>query len=104
MGARHVLEHGLIWRIGNGQDIKIWDDRWLSTPISFAVQSPRRILSTDARVAELIDPITRGWNHSLIVEVFQEEEARVITSIPLSPLVPHNVLRCHCTKNGIFFG
>jgi len=44
LGAHQVLEHGMIWIIGNGQDIKIWYDRWLPTPISFAVQSPRRIL------------------------------------------------------------
>jgi hypothetical protein len=71
LGARQVLEQGLIWRVGNGLDIKIWEDRWLSTPISFAMQSPRRILSVDARVAELIDLVTRGWNTLLIGKVFQ---------------------------------
>ena len=53
------LKNSLVWRVGDGRDIRIWGDRLLPTPISFKVQSPRRLLSKDARVAELIDPETK---------------------------------------------
>lgn len=53
-----------------------WGDHWLPTPISFYVRSPCRILSSDAQVADLIDPNTSWWNSRLLHEVFNDEEAR----------------------------
>jgi hypothetical protein len=37
--AKKLLQAGLLWRIGNGQTIHIWGDRWLPTPSSHMVQS-----------------------------------------------------------------
>jgi hypothetical protein len=37
-------------------------------------------------VASLIDPLTRNWNFDLLQEVFQHEEALVISNIYLCPL------------------
>jgi hypothetical protein len=102
LGAHSVLEHGPVWGIGDGQKIKIWGDRWIPTHSSYAVQTPRRILLEDAKVVELIDPVTKGWNHQLIAEVFREEEARVISSIPLSLLMPQDLLIWRCTTNWLF--
>jgi hypothetical protein len=33
--ASDLLKNGLIWRVGDGKDIRVWQDRWLPTPISF---------------------------------------------------------------------
>ena len=41
MAAREVLDRGLRWSIGNGQNVRIWANRWLSTPHSFKVISPK---------------------------------------------------------------
>jgi len=70
--------------------IKVWGpgiDRWLPIPTTSTVQSPVTvsILSGDTRVAALIDHDRRGWNVALIKEIFNAEEAKVITNIPLSP-------------------
>ncbi len=54
-------------------------NRWLPTPISFSVQSPRRILDENATVVDLIDQNTKGWKTELIREVFHAEEAQVIS-------------------------
>lgn len=37
MASQDLLKNGLLWRVGDGQDIKIWGFRWLPTPISFSV-------------------------------------------------------------------
>jgi hypothetical protein len=37
--SREMLKQGLIWRVGNGKDIKIWGDKWLPTSPTFQVQS-----------------------------------------------------------------
>ena len=41
MAAREVLDRGLRWNIGNGQSVRICANRWLPTPHSFKVISPR---------------------------------------------------------------
>jgi hypothetical protein len=37
--ARKLLDRGLVWRVGNGEKIAIWGDRWLPNPPSNKVHS-----------------------------------------------------------------
>lgn len=87
-----VLKNGLVWRVGDGRDVCNWGDKWLPTPISFLVQSPIRHLTEDARVMELIDQTTKWWNVCLVHEVFNEDEARILCQIPLSPVLAKDQL------------
>jgi hypothetical protein len=61
-----LLQQGLIWRVGNGGLIKVWNDRWLPTPITHTVQSPPRVLVDNAMMTALINPERRCWNVELI--------------------------------------
>jgi hypothetical protein len=102
MAAQPTLQNGLIWRIGCGKNIYVWRDKWLSKPTTYKVQSPRKILDNNARVSELIDQDTKRWKEDLIAEIFLEDEAKVIKSIPLSPFPSEDRLIWRGTKNGIF--
>lgn len=53
-------------------------------------------------MADLIDPDTNCWNLPLIEEVFTMDEAKIISSIPLSPLKPNDLLIWRCMSNGQF--
>ena len=75
MYARELFLVGLIWRVRDGNTIRIWEDRWIPRPTSFAVQSVQSILPRDAKVKELFDQELGGWNNNLVREVFTEEEA-----------------------------
>jgi hypothetical protein len=75
-----IKKNGLVWRVGNGRDINIWEDKGLPTPTTFVILTPRRIMVEQARVDKLIDPTTKSWNLTLIIAVFQEEEAQIISS------------------------
>jgi hypothetical protein len=86
MVAQPVLQNGLIWRVGNGSDISIWSDKWVPKPNTYRIQSPRVLLDAHARVSELIDQDMRKWNDGLISKIFLEDEAKIIRSIPISPL------------------
>lgn len=55
--ARHLLKERTIWRIGNGEHVEIWKDKWLPHPTAFRVQSAIKILEEDTKVQALIDPI-----------------------------------------------
>jgi hypothetical protein len=78
------------------------DIKWLPTPSTFSVQSPQRILDANAKVAELIDAESHGWNRSLISSIFTKEESQAILNISLSPILPMDKLIWRGTTNGVF--
>lgn len=64
--------------------MQIWGDKWLPSPTTYTIQSPRQLLRIDATVSDRIDFDTKWWNGSLIHSIFSKEEADSITAIPLS--------------------
>jgi hypothetical protein len=60
--AKDILKEGLIWRIEDGRDAKIWQDKWLPTPTTYAIQSLRALLPANATVSVLIDQDSHWWN------------------------------------------
>jgi len=42
--ARKVLERGLMWRVGNGDNIQIWQDKWIPKPTTYKIRWPESIL------------------------------------------------------------
>jgi hypothetical protein len=67
-----------VWRIGNGNQVRIWKDKWLPRPTTFMVQSQSNLLDENAKVCELIDPNTKWWRTSLLETVFMKEEVELI--------------------------
>ena len=102
LAAKDLVHAGVIWRIGNGDDVKVWGDKWLPTPTSYSVQSPRLNWAKDMRVSELIDKDMKQWNSTLIASIFLPEEVTVINNIPLSLFLPSDRLIWRCTKDGNF--
>jgi hypothetical protein len=64
-----VLKEGVIWRIGNGQNVRIWKDLWLPREWTRLPLQPRgaHLLQT---VDELIDPGTGMWDVQLVEQTF----------------------------------
>jgi hypothetical protein len=100
--AKKLLSKGLIWGVGDVMSIKLWKDCWIPLPSTFKVQSPERILNSDATVSVLIDKDLRWWNVSLIHEIFLQDEAALICSIPICPGSQRDRLVWTGTKNGLF--
>ena len=64
---------GLIWRVGDGLNIKIWLDPWIPDGVTRSLITPRgQTLVT--KVPELIDLISDEWDDRLIGDVFWEED------------------------------
>ncbi|XP_045797887.1 uncharacterized protein LOC123892085 [Trifolium pratense] len=82
--AKSVIDLGLRWTIGNGQQVKIWKDSWLPELLSFKVWSPVCNLDEDAVVAELIDVDLKKWKRELVMNSLNEFEANQILNISLS--------------------
>jgi hypothetical protein len=83
--SRRLLQEGMRWRVDDGKSIRIWHDRWLPSPTTYAVQSPVTILGEDARVSSLIDDDSQWWNKELVYSIFNKEEADMICSMPICP-------------------
>ena len=60
MNGLEILKNGLIWRVGNGESIRIWEDPWIPNRLTRRPISARgsNLLS---HVDELIDPYTSTW-------------------------------------------
>jgi hypothetical protein len=64
----NLAKEGYIWRIGNGEAMKIWGDPWIHVIWSRIIssQSNGNLLE---RVVELIRPVTRTWVEQLVVDI-----------------------------------
>ncbi|CAN0919889.1 Uncharacterized mitochondrial protein AtMg00310 [Linum grandiflorum] len=56
MSAQDLVWQGSRWRIGNGDSVRIWGDKWLPTLPDFYIPSAPSGLPVNAKVSEPIDP------------------------------------------------
>ena len=61
-----MVRERLIWRVGNGENIRIWKDKWIWSPSTYKVQSPPSVLDPDATVSSLINRATNWWDAYLL--------------------------------------
>lgn len=73
--AKHVLDLGSVWRIGNSNSVQIWGDRWLPQVSAPKIVSPVSALSPGSKVCDLIDQEEHQWKAKLIVQEFLAHEA-----------------------------
>nr|XP_023911810.1 uncharacterized protein LOC112023433 [Quercus suber] len=102
MAAREIVARGSKWSIGNGEQVRIWTDRWLPTTRSFKAVSPRPPHAESELVASLIDMDRRGWDVTKVRNTFMPQEAQVILGIPISPRLPQDSLIWAWTPTGRF--
>jgi hypothetical protein len=100
--AKPLIEEGIMWRVGNGLNVKIWEDKWIPSSVSHKIQDPIRVLSRDAKVAEIINVEQNWWNISLIEHIFSADTVERICSIPICPRSQEDQLIWAGTKSGIF--
>ena len=82
--ARHVIELGSVWRVGDDQSIQIRRDRWLPKTSCSRIVSPLSVLPPEARVCDLINAETHTWKVDLVKQNFIPQEASIILGLPLS--------------------
>jgi hypothetical protein len=98
----NILKEGLVWRVGNGSQIRIWKDRWIPQPTTYRVRSSPQLLDLDATANMLINKDTKWWDLSMLESNFNKEEIQLIQSIPISYTNRKDVLIWKGTTNGLF--
>ncbi|KAA3476491.1 ABC transporter C family member 10 [Gossypium australe] len=81
--ARELIEERVLWRIGKGDRVNIWNDPWLPG------RENNRIFGQEIRtrwttVNHLMQSDTNTWNGELIRSLVDEDTATKILSIPIS--------------------
>lgn len=95
-----LLKQGLIWRIGDGTNLRIWSDPWIPRSMSRKPITPRGS-NLMSYVAELMDPYTGSWDEQMVRDTFWEEDAQLILAIPIHAGM-QNRPAWHFDKKGIF--
>lgn len=96
--GREVINRGIRWRIGRGDQVEIYRGNWMSRPLTFKpVSLPS--LPIDVTVSELIDDDNQ-WKVGLIYQHFVKEDADTITRIPLPRQPTADQVLWHFDKKG----
>lgn len=95
-----LLKNGVIWRVGDGSKISIWEDAWLPRDHLRRLFTPRGA-NLLTRVDELIDPYTGSWDEMLVRDTFWEDDADIILSIPVHEGM-NDLIAWHYNQNGLF--
>jgi hypothetical protein len=100
--AKPLIKEGLLWKIGDGSNIKIREDKWIPSTQTHMIQVNIQNISPEARVSDLINFETNWWNIPLLEQIFPAETVEQICNIPISPRLMKDVLVWAGTKNGMF--
>ncbi|XP_023870563.1 uncharacterized mitochondrial protein AtMg00310-like [Quercus suber] len=92
LAAQSVVNSGYRWQVGDGKSIGIWTDRWLPRPSTFRVLTPPAQLPANTRVEYPIDQENGNWNLDMMHQIFLQDDATSILSIPLSRQMPHDCM------------
>jgi len=91
---------GYIWRVGDGTQIKIWEDNWIPGSHNMKVQTCRgnNLVRT---VDELINPVSVAWDVDLVQSIFEPIDANHILQIPITS-GRDDCVAWHYNRNGLF--
>ena len=101
MLGRASYNLGAVWRVGNGQNISIWDHNWLPEPGMSRVVSPK-INEGLNRVCDLFYPNTKIWNWEVLQNSFYPWEAKVTRNIYVSEMCNMDFLVWPKTADGCY--
>jgi hypothetical protein len=64
--ASWVLKKGCIWLVGNGNNINIWEDRWIHQQVGTKIWTPKPNNTSLHLVKDLVKPHSNEWNEDII--------------------------------------
>jgi hypothetical protein len=95
-----LLKNGLIWRIGNGESVRMWRDNWIPREFMLKPISDKG-RSRLNRVSKLLD--AQGlWKEDLVHKNFRPIDAEVILKIKTSPRREADFLAWNPERTGVF--
>ncbi|XP_042511742.1 uncharacterized protein LOC122086886 [Macadamia integrifolia] len=100
--GRDALQEGLLWQIGDGALVDIWQDKWIQSLPHYKLQYPKPVGCTLSTVANIIGPVTRYWRLYLLQQFFHQSDRDAILKINLSLFPSADKLIWGASKDGVF--
>ncbi|MCH80635.1 hypothetical protein A2U01_0001405, partial [Trifolium medium] len=96
-----VIKKGSCWKIGDGQNVHLWDDNWVVFQNGYKLLTPPNDHDNITKVRDimLFQP-TKDWNYNLIDQTFLPFERDLIKQIPLITEATEDQLMWPHTKEG----
>lgn len=82
--AMTLVQQGVRWRVGSGQNNNIWSDNWLPREFGFRPFTPDLYDFGPLYVSSLIDQSCGSWDVNVVSELFWDEDKETILRIPLA--------------------
>lgn len=60
--ARHVIEQGMMWRVGDGTQIRVFHEKWIPGCFPTGAVSCTLGFEDDSTVSSLIDQTIKEWD------------------------------------------
>ncbi|KAG2293266.1 hypothetical protein Bca52824_039935 [Brassica carinata] len=98
--AQKLLKTGSKWIVGNGKDIRVWEDNWIKTKPSSPASGPGSISHPDLRVNDLLLGTEHEWNIQLVTDILNQADANYALSIRPSKTGNPDTLVWSYTKDG----
>lgn len=78
------MQAGCRWRVGDGNSIHVWYDKWLPRLYTFQPITVPPAQVRDMVVGDLINADNASWKVELIRDIFRKEDANLIFSMRLA--------------------
>ncbi|KAK3218383.1 hypothetical protein Dsin_012353 [Dipteronia sinensis] len=98
--GRELVEKGSRWRVGTGQSIKIYKDRWIPRLSTFRIVSPMVLGEWSSMDSFKLQD--GSWDDVLVRQSFSEEEAEAILSLPSSRIGLNDSIIWHFDNSGVY--
>ncbi|KAB2616581.1 hypothetical protein D8674_023169 [Pyrus ussuriensis x Pyrus communis] len=98
--GRDLIREGSHWQIMGGQEVRVWQDRWLpSLPLGHPVPFGPVAVTPGLRVSDLICPESGRWNLGFLQPIISGEDMQAIEETPLGDLSRKDWLIWEFNKN-----
>ncbi|CAN6863584.1 unnamed protein product, partial [Brassica oleracea] len=79
--GRELLKAGLVKKIGDGRDTRVWLDNWLVDPVPRPPKYRQdAVVDLTLTVHDLIDAPSNSWNINLVHQVIAEEDVELVVN------------------------
>jgi hypothetical protein len=100
MHGLELLKKGIVWRVGNGQKIRICRDNWI--PRGNRKITRNFTKSRLRKVADLINQHDHTWKEEIVREIFMPHDAEEVLKIRLPMFDTDDFISWPGESNGIF--
>jgi hypothetical protein len=95
------LRCGAIYRVGDGESIRIWRDNWIPRPPSLKPSGSRKTCRLRG-VSQLMREGTNDWDEAKIRRFFQPWDVEEILKIKIPTCKGPDIIAWHFERSGVF--